>query len=306
MSKTPQTLGIEYEILDLEGDLEGGPVRLQRVVDEEIAHLSGGLFDSLPKVEVPLDSFFPPPERPTGRGPRFDSLAPMAFAPRLDSLYPTAMDAHAPVSAPAASSAGAWKWTSIAASVAIAAVGALVAQRPHAQPHAEAPAAPVQHAVAQAPAPAQAPETAAKPATTAAPAAKPVQARAAAKAPAAPAPAPEKPVETAAAPEAPPPAPTPALAQAPAPEGVSPQRAAIALASAGRSAGSCLEPDDARRTMAVAVTFAPSGQAIRATIEGGPHRGTAAGSCIAQRLRSATVAPFEGPAVTIRTSITVR
>lgn len=55
----PQTFGIEYDVVDLEGDLDGSPARPVRHVPEEIAMLSGGLFDALPKVEVPLDTFFP-------------------------------------------------------------------------------------------------------------------------------------------------------------------------------------------------------------------------------------------------------
>jgi hypothetical protein len=55
-----------------------------------------------------------------------------------------------------------------------------------------------------------------------------------------------------------------------------------------------------------AVTFAPSGQAVRAVIEDGPLRGTTTGSCVALRLRSARIAPFEGSPATVRTTVMMR
>ena len=63
---------------------------------------------------------------------------------------------------------------------------------------------------------------------------------------------------------------------------------------------------DAVGDAAVAVTFVPSGQAVRAVIEGGPLRGTATGSCVALRLRHVRIEPFEGEAATVRTTIMLR
>jgi hypothetical protein len=95
--------------------------------------------------------------------------------------------------------------------------------------------------------------------------------------------------------------------QGPPPPEVPPQqRTAIAIATSARGAAGCFAPGELRRTMAVSVTFAPSGRATRAVIEGGPHRATPVGSCIALHLRTAAVRPFEGPAVTVHTSVHIR
>ncbi|HEX4337867.1 MAG TPA: hypothetical protein VH062_18285 [Polyangiaceae bacterium] len=56
----------------------------------------------------------------------------------------------------------------------------------------------------------------------------------------------------------------------------------------------------------VAITFAPNGHATRAVVENGPLRGTAAGSCVALRLRDTQIAPFDGDAATIRTNVMLR
>src|SRR5262249_14454295 len=80
MEKASQATATEYEILDLEGDLDGarpGPAH-PRPIDDRIVMLSGGLFDGLPRVEVPLDSFFPSQQDEDGRS-RSDSLAPAAM-----------------------------------------------------------------------------------------------------------------------------------------------------------------------------------------------------------------------------------
>jgi hypothetical protein len=63
---------------------------------------------------------------------------------------------------------------------------------------------------------------------------------------------------------------------------------------------------DAVGDAVVAVTFVPSGQAVRAVIEDGPLRGTATGSCVALRLRNVRIEPFEGEAATVRTRIALR
>ncbi len=82
--------------------------------------------------------------------------------------------------------------------------------------------------------------------------------------------------------------------------------AAVAISVAGRRAASCLDADDARATMPVSVTFAPSGRVTTATVDGGPFAGTAVGGCIARALRSAKVAPFDGAPVTVHTSMRAR
>lgn len=328
--KKLQAMGIEYEIVDLEGDLDGepqGPARPRRLIPEEISCLSGGLFDKAPRVELPLDSFFPPPEggvaAPVGnlaapRVPRFDNLLPPPYYhERSDSLLPVEADTTpAPVVRDAGRTA-VLRWSGIVTAAAVGMIVATVLARPPSRTAAPAPA------VANAPvalnttaslntaapaAPATSPAKATTAPELAAPAVKPVLA-ARGKLAAAPvetvpaaAPAPEPTMEI--APSAPPPADP--LHRPEAVQGVPPQRAAVAIAAAARGAASCLGEDDLRRTMAVSVTFASSGRATRATIDGGPHRGTAVGSCVAQRLRSAAVAPFEGAPVTIRTSITVR
>jgi hypothetical protein len=64
---------------------------------------------------------------------------------------------------------------------------------------------------------------------------------------------------------------------------------------------------DAIGATAVAITFAPSGDATHAVIENGPLRGTQTGSCVARQLRGVRIAPFDGtePA-TLRTSVLLR
>ncbi|HEX3595887.1 MAG TPA: hypothetical protein VHU80_12335 [Polyangiaceae bacterium] len=56
----------------------------------------------------------------------------------------------------------------------------------------------------------------------------------------------------------------------------------------------------------VALTFAPSGHATRAVIENGALRGTDAGSCVAMQLRGVKIAPFDGGAATVRTTVLLR
>lgn len=81
---------------------------------------------------------------------------------------------------------------------------------------------------------------------------------------------------------------------------------AVAISVAGRRAASCMVDDDARSTMPVSVTFAPSGRVTTATVDGGPFVGTSVGGCIARALRGATVAPFDGAPVTVHSSVRIR
>lgn len=295
-------MGIEYDVVDLEGDLEGGPVELRRHVPEEIAMLSGSLFDKLPKHEVPLETFFPAEYHgsPTWHRARSDSLIPVAAEPESGTISPR------PV--------GPGWYMGMAAAVVIGLLAGALAQRPSAPATAAQPAATTKAPVAQIAA--QTPVVEAPKAEPAAP--KPASgskrilsgtAPVAANVVPASRVAPVAPETTEKAsgtepvlenmPIAPPPPPK-------APEVPAQQSTSVAVASAARGAASCFGPDELRRTMAVSVTFAPSGRVTQAIVQGGPHRGTAIGSCIAQHLRGASVKPFEGPAMTVRTSIHIR
>jgi hypothetical protein len=83
------------------------------------------------------------------------------------------------------------------------------------------------------------------------------------------------------------------------------QAARMALLDAMRSASACGDGTGPVRAR-VAVTFAPSGRATVAVIEGGtPLKGTAAGSCVAKRMRQVTVPPFGGEKVTVHSTVVV-
>jgi hypothetical protein len=78
--------------------------------------------------------------------------------------------------------------------------------------------------------------------------------------------------------------------------------AAGAVGSALANAQSCV-PAGMGGVARVSITFAPSGRATQATVEGPPFAGTPAGGCIALRARSATVPPFSGGPVTVHKSV---
>lgn len=261
--------------------------------------LSGSLFDGLPRVDVPLDTFFPAEYIGSAAWHRV----------RSDSLSPVA---RTPSEVPQARRPRSGWFVAMAAAVVIGMMAFSLAQGPAtpsltAQPAASprsttaAPAAIEEPATLASSAPTEASRPAAETGRSPVKAARPVSA-----APVAtnstPAPSaavqPTDPVieNMPIAPPAPPPP----------PEVPAQPTTAIAVASAARGAASCLSPGELRRTMAVSVTFAPSGRATRAVIEGGPHRATLVGSCIAQHLRGATVKPFEGPAITVHTSVHIR
>jgi hypothetical protein len=64
---------------------------------------------------------------------------------------------------------------------------------------------------------------------------------------------------------------------------------------------------DAIGATAVAITFAPSGEATHAIVESGPLLGTEAGSCVARELRNVRIQPFDGADMaTVRTSVLLR
>lgn len=82
--------------------------------------------------------------------------------------------------------------------------------------------------------------------------------------------------------------------------------AAAALSRAATSASACRKPGDPKGTALVSVTFSPSGDATRATVEGSPFAGTPTGSCIASKMRAAHVPPFAGSLVTVRKSVVIQ
>lgn len=76
-------------------------------------------------------------------------------------------------------------------------------------------------------------------------------------------------------------------------------------AIAGSLAGCKSSPDDEGGSGQVRVTFAPSGAATQAVVEGGNLAGTPLGSCVASRFRGARVPPFAGSPVTVRQTFTL-
>jgi predicted Zn finger-like uncharacterized protein len=81
------------------------------------------------------------------------------------------------------------------------------------------------------------------------------------------------------------------------------QAAREALEDAAGRAGKCKTIDTPTGTARVAVTFAPNGHVTNAIIESGPFVGTAAGTCVASKFRSAKVPPFSGDPVQVRKSV---
>jgi predicted Zn finger-like uncharacterized protein len=77
-----------------------------------------------------------------------------------------------------------------------------------------------------------------------------------------------------------------------------------ALSSIASSVGSCKKGGDPSGTGKVAVTFAPSGKATTANVEGS-FAGTSLGGCVAARFRAAKVPPFSGNPVTVRKTFTI-
>jgi predicted Zn finger-like uncharacterized protein len=81
------------------------------------------------------------------------------------------------------------------------------------------------------------------------------------------------------------------------------QAAREALEDAAVRAAKCKTIDSPSGTARIAVTFAPNGQATNAVIESGPFVGTAAGTCVASKFRTARVPAFTGEAVQVHKSI---
>jgi hypothetical protein len=290
----------------------------KRGIDSEIVNLDGGIFMGLPEQTIPLDAF--------GLNAKVIEPDVSDFATtqvmrrvKLDSLAPTALTA--PVIERGEPAAKRSPSRAFAMAVAFG-VGCLATAGvlQHAKP--SAPAAPAAQAAMMVPVPQLVPvpvpvETPAQAKAEAAPVkAAPVAAKAApvaAKAEAAPvkaAPvaakaAPVKaepvaaPVSTAdlpmEMPEIPPPPKAPEVP-------FKASAAAVAIADAGLRAQACKEGDGPVSVL-VSVTFVNSGRATTARVNGGPLLGTPAGSCVAQALRSATVPPFDGEAVTVNTTL---
>lgn len=82
--------------------------------------------------------------------------------------------------------------------------------------------------------------------------------------------------------------------------------AQAALAAVAGSASSCLADGDPSSIVRVNVTFAPTGNATTAWVEGPPFAGTPQGGCIARMFRAARVEPFQGTLVTVRKTLQLR
>lgn len=82
--------------------------------------------------------------------------------------------------------------------------------------------------------------------------------------------------------------------------------AAVALGNAASRASACRQPGDPSGIARVTVTFANSGSATHALVDGPPFAGTATGGCIASTMRGATVPPFAGERVTVKKTVVIQ
>lgn len=82
--------------------------------------------------------------------------------------------------------------------------------------------------------------------------------------------------------------------------------ATAALNGAAGAASGCKAPSDPAGLVRVSVTFAPSGRATRAVVNGPPYAGTTTGSCVAAAFRTLSVPAFSGDPVTVSKSVSVR
>ena len=82
--------------------------------------------------------------------------------------------------------------------------------------------------------------------------------------------------------------------------------ASAALGSAAGQAAGCKAPGDPSGSARISVTFAASGRATSANVNGPPFAGTPTGSCIASIFRRTTVPPFSGSSVTVNKSVAIR
>jgi predicted Zn finger-like uncharacterized protein len=81
--------------------------------------------------------------------------------------------------------------------------------------------------------------------------------------------------------------------------------ASAALGAAAGAAQSCKKADGPTGSGRVSVTFAPSGNATTANVEGPPFAGTSVGGCVAAKFRAAKVPPFSGGAFRVGKSFTI-
>ena len=82
--------------------------------------------------------------------------------------------------------------------------------------------------------------------------------------------------------------------------------ASTALGAAAGVASSCRKAGDPTGVAVVHVTFANSGRATRALVEGPPFAGTATGGCIADALRNTKVPPYGGDRVTVTKRVVIQ
>lgn len=263
-------------------------------VDSEITNLSGGLFDALPRQEMPLESYrlqekviepadFDHAATLVMRRVKLDSIAPMALTPPVVELG-TRREKRS----------GVWSYAVAAFGVACLLVSA-VRFRPS-QPMANVP---VQAALVMAPE--AAPVVVAEPAR-----AEPAKVAPVAR-PAKPFVKPVvKAASAAAAPESTADLPFDVSDLPPPPKAVEgpfqASAAAVSIAAAGMRAVACKDQDGSM-AVPVSVTFVGSGRATRVIVNGGPFRGTPAGACISRTLRSTSVPPFDGEPVTVTTNV---
>jgi hypothetical protein len=78
-----------------------------------------------------------------------------------------------------------------------------------------------------------------------------------------------------------------------------------ALSGAMGQAAACKREGDPSGKAQVSVTFAPSGKATIANVNGPPFAGTATGGCIAKAFRSASVPPFSGDPMTVSKTVNI-
>lgn len=262
-------------------------------IDPELVNLSGGAFDGLPRTQVELEVF---------RLHVDGEPTPITRRP-YDSLAPLAMVQGAPRAMPEVTGIRRASWAiglAVMAGMVGMGAGAIGGMRARTAPAAAA------RAMVAAPAPqAIAPEKAAAQPSCDVPKAitpgAPVKAE-----PRAPRVA-TRPAVAAVVPTADLPPVTP-VAALPVPTGeISRSAAAKSINEAARrAAASCRGEDAGVLNVPVSVTFASSGRATTARVNGGPLVGTAAGSCLATALRGASVPPFEGAPVTVNVSLSLR
>jgi len=81
--------------------------------------------------------------------------------------------------------------------------------------------------------------------------------------------------------------------------------AAASIGALKGAAQGCKQPDGPQGNASVSITFAPSGRVTVAMVNGPPFAGTPVGGCIASTFRRASVPPFSGSNVTVRTTVPI-